>query len=63
VGSFILVSGRLGDVFGHKRLLILGYLWYGVWSMVVGLSIYSGTVLFDVARKCSRFVELLPFSL
>lgn len=26
VGTFILIAGRLGDIFGHKPLFILGYL-------------------------------------
>ena len=32
VGTFILISGRLGDLFGHKNLLILGYIWFGTFS-------------------------------
>lgn len=50
VGTFILVSGRLGDLFGFKRLLIAGFFWYALWSLVAGLSIYSGKVLFIFAR-------------
>ncbi|WPG99984.1 drug resistance protein [Acrodontium crateriforme] len=50
VGSFILVSGRLGDVFGYKRMLVIGYAWFGLWSLVAGLSVYSNYVLFIWAR-------------
>ena len=51
VGTFILIAGRLGDILGHKNLLIAGYLWYGVWSLVAGLSVYSHSqVFFDVCR-------------
>ncbi|KAK4543251.1 hypothetical protein LTR36_005801 [Oleoguttula mirabilis] len=50
VGSFILVSGRLGDVYGYRRMLIIGYTWFAVWSMVAGLSVYSNYVLFIFAR-------------
>lgn len=50
VGTFILPAGRLGDMYGHKKLYIIGLGWYAVWSMVAGLSVYSGDILFSVAR-------------
>jgi MFS family permease len=37
VGTFILPSGRLGDIFGPKRLLIIGWLWFAVASLGAGL--------------------------
>lgn len=51
VGSFILVSGRLGDIFGYKKMLIIGYVWYSFWSLIAGLSVYSNSVLFLFCRK------------
>jgi MFS family permease len=50
VGTFILVSGRLGDMYGYKRMLIIGYCWFALWSMIAGLAIYSNKVLFIFAR-------------
>lgn len=50
VGTFILIAGRLGDVFGYKRMLIIGFSWFTVWSVVEGLASYSGHVLFIFAR-------------
>jgi MFS family permease len=50
VGTFILVSGRLGDLFGYKKMLVIGYIWYALWSMVAGLAVYSNYVLFIWAR-------------
>ncbi|USW50909.1 Putative major facilitator superfamily, MFS transporter superfamily [Septoria linicola] len=50
VGTFILFTGRLGDLFGWKKMLILGYCWFGLWSMIAGLSVYSNHVLFVFAR-------------
>ncbi|KAF2157031.1 MFS general substrate transporter [Myriangium duriaei CBS 260.36] len=50
VGSFILIAGRLGDVFGYKRMLVIGYTWAAVWSLVLGVSYYSNHVLFIFAR-------------
>jgi MFS family permease len=50
VGSFILLSGRLGDAFGYKRMILIGFAWFSVWSMIAGLSVYSNHVLFVFAR-------------
>ncbi|KAF1988977.1 hypothetical protein K402DRAFT_391145 [Aulographum hederae CBS 113979] len=50
VGTFILLSGRLGDLFGYKKMLLIGFSWFSLWSMVAGLSIYSNHVLFNFAR-------------
>ncbi|EMD01171.1 hypothetical protein BAUCODRAFT_144725 [Baudoinia panamericana UAMH 10762] len=50
VGTFILLSGRLGDVYGWKRMLVIGYFWFAIWSLVAGLSVYSNYVLFIFAR-------------
>lgn len=50
VGTFILVSGRFGDLFGYKLMFLIGFVWFAVWSMVLGLSTYSNHVLFIFAR-------------
>jgi MFS family permease len=50
VGSFILFSGRLGDVFGYKRMLLIGFAWFSLWSLIAGLAIYSNDILFIFAR-------------
>ena len=50
VGTFILLAGRFGDVYGYKTMLIIGFAWFSLWSMVAGLAAYSNHVLFDFAR-------------
>jgi MFS family permease len=50
VGTFILFAGRLGDTYGYKRMLIIGYAWFAVWTLVSGVSSYSNHVLFVFAR-------------
>ena len=50
VGTFILIFGRFGDLFGYKRMLVIGFSWFAVWSMVAGLAVYSNHVLFTFAR-------------
>lgn len=46
VGTFILFSGRLGDLFGWKRMLIFGYVWFAIWTIISGLAWYSNYILF-----------------
>ena len=49
-GTFILVAGRLGDMYGHKRVFMAAFTWYGVWSVLCGASYYSNDIFFSVAR-------------
>lgn len=50
VGTFILPAGRLGDLYGHKKMVILGFLWFALWSLLAGFSVYSSRVFFDCCR-------------
>ncbi|KAL9619443.1 MAG: hypothetical protein Q9160_005954 [Pyrenula sp. 1 TL-2023] len=50
VGTFILISGRLGDLFGYKPMFVIGYVWFGIFSIVAGASYYSNYILFCFAR-------------
>ncbi|KAH8645629.1 major facilitator superfamily-domain-containing protein [Xylariales sp. PMI_506] len=37
-GTFVLPAGRLGDLFGHKKIFVIGFFWYAVWSLVAGFA-------------------------
>ena len=50
IGTFILVGGRFGDEFGHKRMFVIGMAWYSFWCLIAGLSVYSSYVLFVFSR-------------
>ncbi|KAL8803850.1 MAG: hypothetical protein Q9182_002906 [Xanthomendoza sp. 2 TL-2023] len=50
VGTFILPAGRWGDILGHKRLFIIGFAWFGIWSILAGLSVYVHAIFFDFCR-------------
>lgn len=50
LGTLILPAGRLGDMFGHKRIFIFGWLWFAVWSMFCGFSGYRGYTMLVAGR-------------
>src|ERR1700734_2202502 len=51
VGTFILITGRLGDMYGHKKLFMSSFVWFSVWSLLAGLSVYSSSkICFDICR-------------
>jgi MFS family permease len=50
VGTFILIFGRCGDLFGYRRMFLSGFIWLAVWSLVAGFSVYSNHILFILAR-------------
>ncbi|KAJ0413631.1 hypothetical protein BJY00DRAFT_56367 [Aspergillus carlsbadensis] len=50
VGTFILVADRLGGVFGHRLMFIIEFLWFGLWSLLAGFSVWSGQDFFDCCR-------------
>ncbi|KAL6236263.1 hypothetical protein BDW75DRAFT_250204 [Aspergillus navahoensis] len=51
VGTFILIAGKLGDLYGSRRILILGWVWFGAWSIIGGCSAFTHSpIFFDIAR-------------
>lgn len=65
VGTFILIPGRLGDVFGHKRFFVFGFTWFGLWSALARFAVYRGPVLFTFCRAMQGIgpALLLPNSI
>ncbi|KAF8931242.1 major facilitator superfamily domain-containing protein [Dissophora ornata] len=47
-GTFLLMGGKLGDKYGHKRFFLTGLLWFSIWSLVCGLS--QTVILLCIAR-------------
>ncbi|KAH7057544.1 major facilitator superfamily domain-containing protein [Linnemannia elongata] len=37
-GAFLLVGGRFGDLFGHRRIYIMGVTWFSIWAIVNGFA-------------------------
>ncbi|EFX04872.1 major facilitator superfamily transporter [Grosmannia clavigera kw1407] len=49
-GTCILIAGRLGDVFGHKRFFVGGFFWFSLWSLLAGVAVYSTPEFFAFCR-------------
>ncbi len=47
-GAFLLIGGRFGDLFGHRRIFILGVTWFSVWAAVSGFA--KDPVVMSVGR-------------
>ena len=50
-GSFILISGRFGDIYGLKKCLIGGYIMFIIWSIISGLTDYSHSDTFFIVSR------------
>ncbi|KAF2460251.1 major facilitator superfamily [Lineolata rhizophorae] len=50
VGTFILPAGRLGDMYGHKKIFLIGWIWFAAWSLASGFCYTSGVILFSTFR-------------
>ncbi|KAJ7309445.1 major facilitator superfamily domain-containing protein [Mycena albidolilacea] len=47
-GSFVLVGGRLGDVYGHRLIWLLALVWSMIWNLVSGFA--RSPAFYDAAR-------------
>jgi MFS family permease len=55
VGTFVFPAGRWGDLYGHKLLLLVGWAWFAVWSVVAGLNVQVGFIfLLHLLGVCLR---------
>ncbi|CAF1143787.1 unnamed protein product [Adineta ricciae] len=51
VGVFIMVTGRLGDIFGHKLLVIIGYVMFSIFSLLTAMAAYvNNGIYFHIMR-------------
>ncbi|CAD6588673.1 MAG: hypothetical protein ASARMPREDX12_003407 [Alectoria sarmentosa] len=50
-GAFVLMTGRLGSIYGHKNVLLSGAAWWIVWSFINAFC--DNFIAFNVARALS----------
>lgn len=50
LGSCILPAGRLGDMFGHRKIFFTGWIWFAATSLLCGFSILGGPRMFTTCR-------------
>ncbi|KAK4980816.1 hypothetical protein LTR66_010342, partial [Elasticomyces elasticus] len=50
VGTFILPAGRLGDMYGHRKVFMFGWAWFAAWSLIAGFSHASGSLMLSICR-------------
>ncbi|KAF8948435.1 hypothetical protein BGZ47_004824 [Haplosporangium gracile] len=36
--AFLLVGGRMGDLFGHRRMFLTGVFWFALWTLICGFA-------------------------
>ncbi|KAF9957580.1 hypothetical protein BGZ72_001670 [Mortierella alpina] len=47
-GAFLLLGGRLGDLYGHRNIYMLGVTWFSIWSVFNGFA--TNPVMMSVGR-------------
>ncbi|KAF9964671.1 hypothetical protein BGZ70_006108 [Mortierella alpina] len=47
-GGFLLLAGRVGDMYGHRNVFLAGQVWFGLWSIIISFS--TSPVMFCVTR-------------
>ncbi|KAF9914418.1 hypothetical protein BX616_008368 [Lobosporangium transversale] len=57
-GAFLLLGGRLGDLYGHRNIYILGVTWFSIWSIVNGFA--QTPVVMSVGRALQVLWPSLP---
>lgn len=63
LGTFILISGRLGDLFGLRKMFVFGWFWSAIWGLITGLSYFSrSSIMFIVCRALQGigFAFIIP---
>ncbi|KAF9283456.1 hypothetical protein BGZ68_005342 [Mortierella alpina] len=46
--GLLLVSGRLGDLFGHRHMFLFGLFWFSTWALIVSFSV--SPIMLIIAR-------------
>ncbi|CAM9020548.1 unnamed protein product [Wickerhamomyces anomalus] len=60
--TFGIITGKLGDMFGHKKLFVFGYFILCFWSLITCISYFASSSFFFISRGFQGFGSsfLLP---
>ncbi|KAK3842698.1 MAG: major facilitator superfamily domain-containing protein [Linnemannia gamsii] len=47
-GAFLLIGGRFGDLFGHRRIYIFGVTWFSIWAVINGFA--NNAIVMSIGR-------------
>lgn len=46
--AFLLVGGRMGDLFGHRRVFLTGVFWFALWTLICGFA--RNSIFMSISR-------------
>lgn len=60
-GCFLLLSGRLADIHGRKKIFLAGVTWYAIWTLIGGfMKNGAGLVVTRALAGCGASIRLVP---
>lgn len=63
LGAFILIAGSLSDILGHKRVMMIGLVWFGVSSILCALALSDEMLIIARLLQGIGGALLVPSSL
>ncbi|CAO3564728.1 unnamed protein product [Mortierella alpina] len=61
--GLLLVSGRLGDLFGHRRMFLFGLFWFSTWALIVSFSVSPIMLIISRALQGVGAASTIPTSM
>ncbi|KAF9938360.1 hypothetical protein BGZ67_000265 [Mortierella alpina] len=61
--GLLLVSGRLGDLFGHRHMFLFGLFWFSSWALIVSFSVSPIMLIISRALQGVGAASTIPTSM
>ncbi|KAF9958434.1 hypothetical protein BGZ72_000353 [Mortierella alpina] len=61
--GLLLVSGRLGDLFGHRHVFLFGLFWFSTWALIVSFSVSPIMLIISRALQGVGAASTIPTSM
>jgi MFS family permease len=49
-------------MYGHKRIYLIGWFWFSMWSLITGFSYASDNIFFSICRAFQGIGKFPPAS-